>query len=59
MFCVYYVREICMDNPLRYFKLLAKELCLKYITLPDFVLTATMNIAQSTVKEKGGLDLEK
>ena len=53
------IKAICMDSPFGDFKLLAKELCLRYITLPDFVLTTTMNIVQSTVKEKCGLDLEK
>jgi hypothetical protein len=53
------VKAICMDSPFGDFKLLAKELCLKHITLPDFVLTTTMNFVQKTVKEKCGLDLEK
>jgi alpha/beta superfamily hydrolase len=53
------IKAICMDSPFGDFKLLAKELCLKHITLPDFVLTTTMNIVQKTVKEKCGLDIEK
>ena len=53
------IKAICMASPFGDFKLLAKELCLKHITLPDFVLTTTMNIVQKTVKEKCGLDIEK
>ena len=53
------VKAICMDSPFGDFKLLAKELCLKYITLPNFVLTTAMNFVKNTVKEKCGLDIDK
>ena len=53
------IKAICMDSPFSDFKLLAKELCLKYITLPNFVLTTTMNFVKNTVKEKCGLDIDK
>ena len=53
------IKAICMDSPFGDFKLLAKELCLKHITLPDFVLTTTMKFVKGTVKEKSGLDIEK
>ena len=42
-------KAICMDRPFSDFKLLAKELCLRYITLPNFVLTATMSFVKDTV----------
>ena len=53
------IKAICMDSPFGDFKLLAKELCLKYITLPNFVLTTAMNFVKNTVKEKCGLDIDK
>ena len=53
------IKAICMDSPFGDFKMLAKELCLKHVTLPDFVLNTTMNIVKNTVKQKCGLDLEK
>ena len=53
------IKAICMDSPFGDFKLLAKELCLKYITLPNFVLTTAMNFVKKTVKEKCGLDIDK
>ena len=52
-------KAICMDRPFSDFKLLAKELCLRYITLPNFVLTATMSFVKDTVKDKCGLDIDK
>ena len=53
------IKAICMDSPFGDFKLLAKELCLKYITLPNFVLTTAMNFVKKTVEEKCGLDIDK
>ena len=53
------IKAVCMDSPFGDFKLLAKELCLKYINLPNFVLDTTMNFVKNTVKEKCGLDIEK
>ena len=53
------IKAICMDSPFGDFKLLAKELCLRYINLPNFVLNTTMNFVKNTVKEKCGLDIEK
>ena len=53
------IKAICMDSPFCDFKLLAKELCLKYITLPNFVLTTAMNFVKNTVKDKCGLDIDK
>ena len=53
------IKAICMDSPFSDFKLLAKELCLRYITLPNFVLTTTMSFVKGTVKDKCGLDIDK
>ena len=53
------IKAICMDSPFSDFKLLAKELCLRYITLPNFVLTTTMSFVKNTVKDKCGLDIDK
>ena len=53
------IKAICMDSPFGDFKLLAKELCLKYISLPNFVLTTAMNFVKNTVKAKCGLDIDK
>ena len=57
--CDLRIKAICMDSPFSDFKLLAKELCLKYISLPNFVLTTTMSFVKNTVKEKCGLDIDK
>ncbi len=53
------IKAICMDSPFSDFKLLAKELCSRYITLPNFVLTTTMSFVKNTVKDKCGLDIDK
>ena len=53
------IKAICLDSPFGDFKSLAKDLCLKHITLPDFVLTTAMNFVEKTIKEKCGLSFEK
>ena len=53
------IKAICMDSPFSDFKLLAKELCSRYITLPNFVLATTMSFVKNTVKDKCGLDIDK
>ena len=53
------VKAICMDSPFGDFKLLAKELCLKYVTLPEFVIDGAMNLVKKTIKEKNGLEIDK
>ncbi len=53
------IKAICMDSPFGDFKLLAKELCLKYVTLPEFVIDGTMNLVKKTIKEKNGLEIDK
>ena len=53
------IKAICMDSPFGDFKLLAKELCLKYVSLPDFVIDGTMNLVKKTIKEKNGLEIDK
>ena len=53
------IKAICMDSPFGDFKLLAKDLCSKYISLPNFVLSTAMNLVKNTVKEKCGLDIDK
>lgn len=53
------VKAMCMDSPFGDFKVVAKDLCLKYVTLPDFIVNTVMGIVKSTVKEKNGLDIDK
>jgi len=53
------IKAICMDSPFGDFKLLAKELCLRHVTLPDIVINTVMNIVKKTVKDKNGLEIDK
>lgn len=50
---------VVMDSPFADFSLLAKQLCLQKITLPNFVLDTALAIIKSTIKKKNGLDISK
>ncbi len=53
------ISGICLDSPFCEFKKLAKELCNKQISLPDFVLDTALSIINSTIKSKNGVDINK
>lgn len=53
------VKAICLDSPFADFFRLAKELILKQITLPNFLITGMLKIIGSTIYGKNGLDIEK
>lgn len=50
---------ICLDSPFSEFTKLAKELCKKQISLPNFVLETALAIIGSTIKGKNGVDINK
>lgn len=50
---------ICMDSPFADFDRLARELCLKQVKLPNFVISAALSIVKGTIKKKNGLDISK
>ena len=53
------VKAICMDSPFADFKRLAKELIVKQIKLPNFLMDGVLKIIRSTVLGKNGLDINK
>ena len=53
------IKAICMDSPFADFSLLAKELVLKQIKLPGFLIDGALKIIKMTVKNKNGLDIDK
>jgi len=53
------IKAIVMDSPFADFSLLAKELVLKQIKLPNFLVEGALKIIKGTVKKKNGLDIEK
>ena len=53
------VKAICLDSPFADFFRLAKELILKQITLPGFLITGMLKIIGNTIYGKNGLDIEK
>lgn len=50
---------ICLDSPFSDFSKLAKELCNKQVSLPDFVVGTALSIVNSTIKSKNGVDINK
>ena len=53
------VNAICLDSPFENFKKLAKELTIKQINLPGFVIDGVLKIVRNTIKGKNGLDINK
>ena len=53
------IKAICMDSPFADFSLLAKELVLKQIKLPNFLIEGALKIIRKTIKNKNGLDINK
>ena len=53
------IKAIVMDSPFADFNILAKELVLKQIKLPNFLIDGALKIVRSTIKKKNGLDIEK
>ena len=53
------IKAICMDSPFADFNRLAKELTLKQINLPGFLINTVLNIIRKTILGKNGLDIDK
>ena len=53
------IKAICMDSPFADFNLLAKELVLKQVKLPIFLIEGALKFIKMTVKKKNGLDIDK
>ena len=53
------IKAICLDSPFSDFNKLAKELTLKNIKLPEFLISTVLNIVRKTILEKNGLDIDK
>ena len=53
------VKAICLDSPFADFSKLAKELTLKQVNLPGFLINGALSIVRSTVLKKNGLDIDK
>ena len=53
------IKAIVMDSPFADFSILAKELVLKQIKLPNFLIEGALKILSSTIRRKNGLDIEK
>ena len=53
------VKAICMDSPFADFVRLAKELTLKQINIPGFLINTVLNIIRKTILGKNGLDIDK
>jgi pimeloyl-ACP methyl ester carboxylesterase len=53
------IKAICMDSPFADFIRLAKELTLKQINLPGFLINTVLNIIRKTILGKNGLDIDK
>jgi pimeloyl-ACP methyl ester carboxylesterase len=53
------VKAIVMDSPFADFNILAKELVLKKIKLPNFLIEGVLKIVKKTIINKNGLDIDK
>jgi alpha/beta superfamily hydrolase len=53
------IKAIVMDSPFADFSILAKELVLKQIKLPNFLIDGALKIVNMTIRKKNGLDIEK
>ena len=53
------INAICMDSPFSDFRTLAKELCTKNISIPNFLVETAMHFVKKTVKSKNDVDIDK
>ena len=53
------IKAIVMDSPFADFNILAKELVLKQVKLPNFLIQGALKIVRMTIKKKNDLDIEK
>ena len=53
------IKAIVMDSPFADFNLLARELVLKHIKLPNCLIQGALKIIKKTVKKKNGLDIDR
>ena len=53
------IKAIVMDSPFADFNILAKELVLKQVKLPNFLIEGALKIVRMTIRKKNGLDIER
>ena len=53
------VKAICLDSPFSDFNRLARELTVKQINLPNFLINGILSIVRGTILKKNGLDIDK
>ena len=53
------IKALVMDSPFADFNILAKDLVLQQIKLPNFLIDGALKIIRMTIKRKNGLDIEK
>ena len=53
------VKAICIDSPFADFEELARELVLKHVKLPGFLITIALSIFKTSIINKNGLDIWK
>ena len=51
------IKCACIDSSFANFTKLGKELCMKQITLPNFVLSTAISLLKKTIMKKNGLDI--
>jgi dipeptidyl aminopeptidase/acylaminoacyl peptidase len=53
------VKAICLDSPFADFNRLSRELTVKQINLPNFLINGVLSIVRGTILKKNGLDIDK
>ena len=53
------IKALVMDSPFADFNILAKDLVLQQIKLPNFLIEGALKIVRMTIRKKNGLDIEK
>jgi len=53
------IKAVCYDSPFSDFSKLARELCKKHASLPNFVVDAALMFVRSTILGKNNLDIYK
>lgn len=51
------ISSVCYDSSYSDFIALAKELCIKHISLPDFLIETCLYIVKNTILSKNNLDI--
>ena len=53
------IKALVMDSPFADFNILAKDIVLQQIKLPNFLIEGALKIVRMTIRKKNGLDIEK